>query len=279
MRADAAPTQRSGLDLVLGALSCPVCAGGLARAGRALRCERGHSFDVARHGHVHLAPGSRALRGDTAAMVAARAAFLAAGHYAPISEALAEHAHTDAHGVVADVGAGTGHHLAHVLDAHPDRYGIALDSAAPALRRAACAHGRMAAVACDAWGALPLRDRAAAVVLSVFAPRGAREIRRVLAPQGRVLAVTPTERHLAELRGPLRLLATPAGKSDRLAANLGLRPLRRHAIEAELTLTAREALLAADMGPAGHHERDTDRLPQTVTATLSVDLTVLSFAP
>ncbi len=33
------------------------------------------------------------------------------------------------------------------------------------------------------------------------------------------------------------------------------------------------------MGPAGFHERETRELPETLTATLSVDVTVLSFAP
>ena len=209
-------------------------------------------------------------------MIAARAAFLAAGHYAPITRALAEHAAVDAPGVIADVGAGTGQHLAAVLDAHPARIGIALDSSTPAMRRAARTHPRMAAVTCDAWDALPLADGAAAVVLSVFAPRGAAEIRRVLTGAGVVLAVTPTERHLAELREPLGLLRTDPGMADRLAGDLGLRARARATIEAELRLTAEEALLAACMGPAGHHDRSVAPLPDTMTATLSVELTVLS---
>jgi len=225
---------------------------------------------------VHLATGSRRLAGDTAEMIAARAAFLAAGHYAPVTDALARQAAVDAPGVIADIGAGTGQHLAAVLDAHPDRIGIALDSSTPAMRRAARAHPRMAAVTCDAWDALPVADGAAAVVLSVFAPRGASEIRRVLAPTGVVLAVTPTERHLAELREPLGLLRTDPGKADRLAADLGLRERDRLAIEAGLRLTAEEALLAARMSPAGHHDREVASLPDTVTTTLSVELTVLS---
>ncbi len=255
-----------------------MCGGDLELRGRSLRCAHGHSFDIARQGYVHLATGSRALAGDTADMVAARDAFLAAGHYAPIGDALAEAATTDARGVVADVGAGTGHHLARVLDAHPERTGIALDSSTPALRRAARAHPRMAAVACDAWSALPLRDGAAAVVLSVFAPRGAPEIRRVLAPGGVVLAITPTERHLHELREPLGLLRTEPGKADRLAADLGLQERSRRLIEHELRLTGHEALLAARMGPAGHHDRATAPLPGQVHATLSVELTVLFLA-
>ncbi len=96
----------------------------------------------------------------------------------------------------------------------------------------------MAAVAADAWRALPLRDDAAAVVLSVFAPRGAREIARILAPGGAVLAITPTERHLAELRAPLGLLRTEAGKADRLAADLRLHERERRLVERELRLTA-----------------------------------------
>jgi 23S rRNA (guanine745-N1)-methyltransferase len=204
---------------------------------------------------VHLATGSRRLAGDTTEMIAARAAFLATGHYAPITRALAGHAAVDAPGVIVDVGAGTGQHLAAVLDSH---------------------HPRMAAVTCDAWDALPVADGAAAVVLSVFAPRGAAEIRRVLAPTGVVLAVTPTERHLAELRDPLGLLRTAPGKADRLAEDLGLRERGRTPIEAELHLTAEEALLVARMGPAGHHDRAVASLPGTVTATLSVELTVLS---
>ena len=209
-------------------------------------------------------------------MIAARHAFLAAGHYAPISDALAAHARTAADGVVADIGAGTGQHLAAVLDAHPHRIGIALDSSTPALRRAAKAHPRIAAVACDAWRELPLADGAAAVVLSVFAPRNATEIRRVLHRDGVVLAVTPTERHLQELREPLGLLDTEPGKADRLAADLGLRERERHRIETQLHLTADEAQLAATMGPAGHHDRARRPLPDVVRATLSVDLTVLS---
>jgi len=136
----------------------------------------------------------------------------------------------------------------------------------------------MAAVACDAWAALPLHDGAAAVVLSVFAPRGAPEIRRILAPGGVVLAVTPTERHLQELREPLQMLDVEPGKADRLARDLGLRERERRAIEAQLTLTAEEARQAARMGPAGHHARDTAELPETLAATLSVEFTVLSLA-
>jgi 23S rRNA (guanine745-N1)-methyltransferase len=256
------------LSDVVGYLQCPFCASGLAVANGALRCEAGHSFDVARQGYDSLLPaGAGAARGDTAAMVAARERFLAAGHYDPLSEAIGSRAvATRIAGCVLDLGAGTGHHLAHVLDAlddgaapthdaPPDRVGLALDSSKYALRRAARAHARIGAVACDAWRALPVRDHAAALVLSVFAPRDAAEIARVLAPGGTVLAVTPTPRHLAELVAALGLLRVDAGKPERLDEKLApaLTLSDRHTLEWELRLTRADAADAAAMGPSAWH--------------------------
>ncbi|RLP92754.1 23S rRNA methyltransferase [Micromonospora sp. BL4] len=78
---------------ILDQLRCPVCGEPLAEvtAGttRALRCPRGHSFDIARQGYVNLLAGRAPHAGDSAEMVAARADFLAAGHYDVISDALA----------------------------------------------------------------------------------------------------------------------------------------------------------------------------------------------
>ncbi|MEU8250107.1 putative RNA methyltransferase [Nonomuraea sp. NPDC048916] len=71
-------------------LACPVCHGELTLEEGALRCAHGHAFDVARQGYVSLLVGSRAPgTADSAEMVAARAGFLGAGHYAPLTEALA----------------------------------------------------------------------------------------------------------------------------------------------------------------------------------------------
>ena len=47
-----------------------------------MRCASGHGFDVARQGYVNLLSGKASVDGDSADMVAARAAVLDAGHYA-----------------------------------------------------------------------------------------------------------------------------------------------------------------------------------------------------
>src|SRR5688500_14548478 len=123
---------------VLAYLRCPVCGEPLGAAPGVLRCPRGHSFDVARQGYVNLSTGRSPHAGDSAEMVTARAEFLDAGHYDFISVALAAAARAGYHGgLVLDAGAGTGRHLAAVLDALPAAPGLALDVSKPALRRAA----------------------------------------------------------------------------------------------------------------------------------------------
>ncbi|MFJ9952809.1 putative RNA methyltransferase [Kitasatospora sp. NPDC091207] len=267
-------------------LACPHCAQGLTPDGRALRCPTGHSFDIAKQGYVSLLAGdAHTGTGDTAEMVAARSDFLAAGHYRPIAAALADAAAgalADAapDGLVADLGAGTGHYLAHVLDALPGRSGAALDISKYALRRAARAHPRIGAVVCDAWRPLPLLDGTADLVLNVFAPRNGPEIRRVLRPGGTLLLVSPTPRHLRELVGALGLLSVDEEKQRRIDEKLGphLTPVGRQEVEFGLRLSAADVRTVVGMGPSAWHtdqERLAARLaalpdPVEVTASVTV---------
>ncbi|MFF7592756.1 putative RNA methyltransferase [Kitasatospora purpeofusca] len=275
-------------------LACPHCARPLTLDGRTLRCPGGHSHDLAKQGYVSLLAGdAHTGTGDTADMVAARGDFLAAGHYRPIADALAEaavEALADAGGhrpgvdgpaeLVADLGAGTGHYLAHVLDALPGRPGAALDISKYALRRAARAHPRIGAVVCDAWRPLPLLDASAGLVLNVFAPRNGPEIRRVLRPGGTLLLVSPTSRHLRELVDSLGLLSVDEEKQRRIDEKLGpyLTPAGRHEVEFTMRLSAEDVRTVVGMGPSAWHTdpaRLAERLaalpdPVEVTASVTV---------
>lgn len=267
---------------VVDLLRCPVCETGLDLGGAVLRCPAGHSFDIARQGYVNLVPG----RADTPEMVEARDAFLRAGHFRALSEALAEETRTAGGSAastgraVVDLGAGTGHHLAAVLDALPAARGLAIDASPAALRRAARAHERAAAVGADAWKPLPLRDGIATIVLSVFAPRDASELGRILAPGGVLLAVTPTTRHLHELVGPLGLLSVPDDKEDRLDAQLAPRfeLAGRRTVEHAMFLARDESAQLVRMGPSAWHvdERSVEErlaaLPDPLAVTASMTL-------
>ena len=137
----------------------------------------------------------------------------------------------------------------------PGRAGLALDVSKPALRRAARAHPRAAAVGCDIWGPLPLRDGVAAAVLSVFAPRNGAEIARVLQPDGVVVAVAPDPDHLRELVEALGLLGVDPRKEERLRDRLGpgLEAAGRRELRWTLQLGRAAARDAAAMGPSAFH--------------------------
>ncbi|MFE9959486.1 putative RNA methyltransferase [Micromonospora sp. NPDC005299] len=284
---------------ILARLRCPVCGEPLAETtagtARALQCPRRHSFDIARQGYVNLLAGRAPHTGDSAEMVAARADFLAAGHYSTVAAALAEAARQIAYGVdgptpappaayplVVDAGAGTGWYLAAVLAALPDAVGLALDVAKPALRRAARAHPRAAAALADTWQRLPLADRSATVLLNVFAPRNGAEFHRVLDPAGALLVVTPAADHLAELVDALDLLRVDPAKADRVAGSLNAHFTEESATEhrARLELSRTEVATLVGMGPSAWHAdpaRLAERiaaLPEPVPVTLAVRLGV-----
>ena len=249
-------------------LRCPICSADLELDHAVVRCATGHSFDVARQGYVSLLPGTpRAGSGDNAQMVAARERFLGAGHFEPLAAALLEAAEASGDGCVLDLGAGVGWQLARVLDAQPDRQGVALDVSRPALQRAARAHPRIGAVGCDIWGALPVRSGAAALVVNVFAPRNGEEIARVMASPGLLVVVTPTQRHLEELTGPLGLLSVDSRKLERLERELGPWLELRSSEEREwpMSLGPGELEALVMMGPSGFHA-DRDELRARIAA-------------
>ena len=242
-------------EAAVAVLACPVCGRSFAVTASGLRCATGHSFDRARQGHVTLLPpGGSPHDGDSAAMVADRAGFLAAGHYAGITAALADA--VLAPGVprtVLDAGGGTGAHLAGVLDRVPGAVGVVLDASRYAARRAARAHPRALAVVADAWADWPVRDAALDRVLVVFAPRNGAETARVLRPGGQLVVVTPAADHLAGLVGPLGLLRVDPAKGERLAATLGphLRPVSTTAHREQLVLLGGPARQVRPAPPRG----------------------------
>ena len=144
---------------------------------------------------THTPAGANA---DTAEMIAARQRVLGAGLFRDLDARLAE-VLTDRDRIV-EVGAGTGHHLAQVLDAHPDSRGLASDVSRAAIRRAAKAHPRMAAVVADTWAGLPIRTGCIDAELCIFAPRNRDEFARIMNPDGILVVVTPLPDHLQQLR-------------------------------------------------------------------------------
>lgn len=271
----------TALEDALPLLRCPHCGAALALAGRTARCPAGHGFDVARQGYLSLLPGDADTgTADTAAMVEARERFLATGHYDQIADAVASACATAVEsldGPVVDLGAGTGHQLATTLDLLPDRTGLALDISKHALRRAARAHPRIAAIRADAWRPLPIETATAAAVLNVFSPRNPSEIHRILKPHGALILATPTEAHLHELVAALDLLTVDPRKQQRLDQSLAhLNLASETTVYRGLPLTHDQIAALTTMGPSHRHLDPTTlhhriaRLPDPFHATASV---------
>lgn len=256
-----------------GLLACPNCRDPLHLSEFAASCMAGHRFDVGRQGYLNLLGGPQPAHADTASMVAARGRVLASGAFNPLDAALAARLYQPR--TILDVGGGTGHHLARLLDAFPTARGVGLDVSVPAAKRAAKAHQRAASVVGDAWGVLPLRPGRFDVVTCVFAPRNIAEFARVLNASGLLLIVTPDPDHLASLRERYGLIGIDADKDDRLlrATSGWFEPVERHrvraAIDADASLTS--DLIA--MGPNAFHGTPTDT--EATPTELAVSIWVL----
>lgn len=241
-------------------LACPQCGDELDLVDRALLCPRGHSFDVARQGYVTLLTGAATkFTGDSPEMIADRCEFLDAGHFdtlmAAVADAVVQSIPGDVDPRILEVGAGTGHYLARVLDAAPSAQGIGLDVSKPAARRLARSHPRAAAIVADVWRQLPVRDGVLTHVLSIFAPRNAAEIDRVLADDGTLVVLTPTDRHLHELVDLLGMVRVDDRKVERLGETMAGRFDRVHRAPVEITmlLSHRDVHHLVGMGPSARH--------------------------
>lgn len=265
-------------------LRCPVCHGRLrlSEGERGpLTCPLGHAFDQAKGGYAQLTAAPLTHPGDTAAMVAARAGFLAAGHFEPVVGAVVRAAAVaPSEAFVLDLGAGPGHYLAAVLDLLPDARGLAVDAAKPAVRAAARAHPRADAIVADSWQPLPIADGVVDIALDVFAPRPGPELARVLAPHGILVVVTPAPDHLAELVDRLGLLHVDPDKRGRVAAALSaFHPVTTESVGAVMHLSHADVAAVVAMGPSAWHSDPAARqaqiaaLPDPAAVTLSATVT------
>lgn len=181
---------------------CPICARALELQGNTLVCEQHHSFDIARQGYVNLLAVQQkhsAAPGDTREQVLSRRAFLEAGYYAPICEALIQAARDyGAQGEILDVGCGEGYYstrLARALGAPL----TGLDISKEAVRCAAASY-KDANWICATAAHIPAADHSVGVLTSLFAITLPEEFHRVLREGGLYFQVLAAQDHLLGLK-------------------------------------------------------------------------------
>ena len=194
------------------ALCCPLDAAPLVTDELSLVCEHGHRFDVARQGYVNLL-GAKDKRskdpGDSKQMVSARAAFLNADFYQPVADACLNitlgycSTLADGHITLMDAGCGDGYYLHHVQENLPSDIGnrtslVGFDISKWAVQQ--CARR------CDGtWFVgsnrhIPMADGSVDLLFDMFGYPDYSSFGRILAPRGRLVRITPGDRHLIQLR-------------------------------------------------------------------------------
>ena len=296
----------AALDAWLAHLACPVCGAGqsqhVRREAGAVRCERGHAFDIARQGYVNLGASQKDVRADTAAMVMAREAMHASGAFDGAARALnaAVAARDWGEGELrfADLAGGSGFYAARLLESlaaggvgepSAQARGLVLDLSTAALKRAVAAHERIAGVAADLTKGIPLRDGSVHALVNVFGPRNGAEMRRVLASDGACFVVSPSSHHLEQLVSELGMLQVADDKAERVErAMQGFTVQGRERCEERVEFGEAQLRNIIAMGPSAHHvngEEIAARVAalleragkKTIEVTMSVDVT--TFVP
>lgn len=187
--------------------SCPVCAQTLKLQDGVYRCENNHCFDVARAGYVNLLQSQKSSNkrhGDDKLMVDARSAFLDAGYYKCLANALLEtikkHA-PNAQNIV-DAGCGECWYTAQVAREFEKASVAAVDISKNALIAGAKRKSGIS-LAVASIAKLPFANESCDLLISLFAPTAADEYSRILTDSGVLIRAVPLQRHLYGLKSAI----------------------------------------------------------------------------
>ena len=260
-------------------LLCPICAAPLRQTDKTFRCEAGHSFDMARQGYVNLLPvqNKRSLNsGDTREQVLSRRAFLEAGFYAPIAEALCSAAkELNCAGPILDVGCGEGWYSAQLSDALNAPL-VGLDISKEAVRCAAAKY-KNAQWICGSAARLPVTSSSVGLITSLFALTIPEEFKRVLRSDGYYFQVLAQEDHLLGLKSIIypKLLHKEKNTTPDLP---GFTLVRQIPIRFTFTVEGAQVQNLLSMTPhvyriskeGAQRLQETDKLTDTASAVLNI---------
>ncbi len=204
--------QQQALDKMtsFGGFQCPSCGAPLFVKESSLCCEKGHTYDVARKGYVHLHHKTVQSPYDKDLFDARRAVF-DAGFYQPVADALETLLTPLAPATLLDAGCGEGYYLSALSPALPRTLMVGIDLSKEAVLSAA---GRLcSALYCVGdLNRLPFQDGIFDVILNILSPASYASFTRVLKRDGFLIKIMPGREYLQEIRKLLP--AAKAGYDD-----------------------------------------------------------------
>lgn len=235
-------------------LACPLDGLPLTRQHNSWHCPAGHSYDRARQGYVNLLPVQHKRSrdpGDSKDMVEARQAFLAAGYYQPLADAVCEairrHAAVDKALHVLDAGCGEGYYLRQLQHSGLNVLASGVDISKWAVMAAARQPTQAANTPIPAqWivgsnANLPLLTASQDVVLCLFGFPVFTEFARVLTPGGLLIKLDPGSDHLLELRQIIYPTLKSGSLADKPVAD-GFSALEHYAVRYTIVLNTPEMI-------------------------------------
>jgi 23S rRNA (guanine745-N1)-methyltransferase len=252
--------------------------------GGSLRCEKGHTFDLAREGYCNLLLVQHKASsdpGDSVEMVMARRRFLEAGFYQPLAEKVfsicsgfAQHKNNFR---ILDAGSGEGYYLRQIHSKNSTYELIGIDISKPAVKAAAKKTPEISwAVASNKQ--LPLAPGSVDLILCMFGFPVWNSFSKVLKSGDHVVLVDAGENHLFELREIIYPTVSKSGPpSVRAAQDFGYELIHEESLKFSIHLNAAEQikdLLA--MTPHAHRmtEDGAKKLALVSELKLTVDLAI-----
>ena len=257
-------------------LICPVCSGPLVRNQGVYRCDRGHSFDVAREGYVNLLRASKNgdLIGDDKFSARSRRDFLNCGYYAALKDGLCELL-AEKKGNLLDICCGEGYYTS-ALGQNPNLHVYGFDISREMVRLAAKRGNATYFVANMA--SIPLEEASMDYCVHLFAPFNETAFCRILKPGVKLYTVVPGKYHLCGLKEAL--YETPYVNDEKLPVVGKLRLVATHKITDRICLACQEDIQAVfRMTPYYFHtsERDKEKLLAFKTLETPVEFVIGEF--
>ena len=248
-------------------LICPVCGLPLIRETRTLRCEKNHSFDVAKEGYVNLLRSGRNgdLIGDDKISARCRRDFLNKGYYAPLRDALVA-LFSDCEGTLLDICCGEGYYTSALGENGAlSVYGFDISRE---MVRLAAKRGKGTYFVAN-MASIPVADDSFDYAIHLFAPFQEAAFARILRPGGRLITVIPGKKHLWGLKQAL--YNTPYENDEQLPQTTELKLVNAFKVADQITLRSQEDIQAVfRMTPYYFHTSPQDKeklLPLTELET------------